>query len=127
MEHRFYSRGLLLWSLAVERRGHMAKLSHPPSGGYERRLQQSGEDLRLRIVHAVEEHWRQNDRSLTIREICAEVGLKSTSHVTYHVNVLVEQGRLRRLPHSRGILPVRSTGVRILGTIAAGSPIDLFD
>src|SRR6476660_3214214 len=105
----------------------MAKQSDPPDGGHERRTQQSGEDLRKRIVHAVEEHWWKNDRSLTIREICAEVGLKSTSHVRFHVDVLVEQGRLRRLPGSRGILPARSTGVRIMGRIAAGSPIDVFD
>jgi repressor LexA len=105
----------------------MAKQSDPPDGGYERRKQQSGEDLRLRIVHAVEAYWRQNDRSLTIREICALVGLKSTGHVAHHVDALVEQERLRRLPGSRGLLPARTTGVRLLGTIAAGSPIDVFD
>jgi repressor LexA len=105
----------------------MAKPSHPPEGGYARRKQQSGEDLRLRIVHAVEEYWRQHDRPLTIREICALVGRKSTGHIAHHVDALVDQERLRRLPGSRGLLPARTSGVPFLGTIAAGFPIDVFD
>jgi repressor LexA len=105
----------------------MAKRSHPPDGGDKRRTQQSGDDLRLRIVRAVEAYWRQNDRSLTIREVCALVGLKSTGHVAHHVDALVAQERLRRLPGSRGLLPARTTGVPFLGTIAAGFPIDVFD
>jgi repressor LexA len=53
--------------------------------------------------------------------------IRSTGHVAYHVDQLTVEGRLRRLPNSRGLLPARSIGVRILGTIAAGSAIDLFD
>src|SRR5262245_5978470 len=105
----------------------MAKPSHPPEGGYEPRKQQSAEGLRLRIVPAVEASWRQNDRSLAIREVCALVGLKSTGHVAYHVDAPVKQERLRRLPGSRGLLPARTTGGPFLGTIAAGFPIDVFD
>jgi repressor LexA len=48
-------------------------------------------------------------------------------NVAYHVDLLVEQERLRRLPGSRGLLPARTTGVPFLGTIAAGFPIDVFD
>jgi repressor LexA len=40
---------------------------------------------------------------------------------------LVGQGRLRRLPGSRGALPARPAGLPIRGAIAAGSPLDIFD
>jgi repressor LexA len=78
-------------------------------------------------VHAVEEYWQLHRHSVTVREVGALVGLSSTGNVAYHVNLLVEQERLRRLPGSRGLLPARTTGVPFLGTIAAGFPIDVFD
>jgi repressor LexA len=105
----------------------MAKRSDPPKGPHGKRNQQSGEATRLRIVRAVEEYWQLQRRSVTVREIGALVGLSSTGNVAYHVKALVEQERLRRLHGSRGILPTRSTGVRVMGKIAAGSPIDVFD
>lgn len=104
---------LARWLLAVERREHMGK--------------RSGETTRLRIVRAVEAYWQLHRRSVTVREVGVLVGLSSTGNVAYHVDLLVEQERLRRLPGGRGILPARSTGVRIMGRIAAGSPIDVFD
>jgi len=103
------------------------KRSHLPEGEHGHHHQRSGDELRRRIVSAVEAYWRENDRSLTIREIGALVGQKAPSHILHHVNALVEQGQLRRLRGSRGILPARSTGVRLLGTIAAGLPLDLLD
>jgi repressor LexA len=81
----------------------------------------------MRIVCAVEAYWQMHRRSVTVREIGALVGLSSTGNVAYHVDALVDQERLRRLPGSRGLLPARSTGVRIMGRIAAGLPIDMFD
>jgi repressor LexA len=78
-------------------------------------------------VRAVEEYWQRHRRSVTVREVGALVGLSSTGNVAYHVDLLVDQERLRRLPGSRGLLPARTTGVPFLGTIAAGFPIDVFD
>ena len=40
----------------------------------------------------------------------------------------MEQGSLTRAPgRSRGLLPTRPAGLRVLGTIAAGAPLDQFD
>ena len=100
----------------------MAKQSDPPDGGHERRKQQPGEDLRLRIVHAVEEYWLQNERSLTIREICPLVGWKVPSQILQHVNALVDQGRLRHLPGSRGHLARTITWRTPLGDDRRRSP-----
>lgn len=105
----------------------MAKRSDPSQGGQGSHKQRSGEATRLRIVRAVEEYWQLQRRSVTVREIGALVGLSSTGNVAYHVDLLVGQEQLRRLPGSRGLLPARTTGVPFLGTIAAGFPIDVFD
>jgi repressor LexA len=105
----------------------MAQRTGPTKGGHGAHQQRSGEATRLRIVRAVEEYWQLQRRSVTVREVGALVGLSSTGNVAYHVDKLVEQRRLRRLPGSRGLLPARSTGVPILGKIAAGFPLDLFD
>jgi repressor LexA len=43
------------------------------------------------------------------------------------VDVLVKQGLLRRERGSRGLLPVRLLELPMLGAIAAGSPLDVFD
>jgi repressor LexA len=102
-------------------RSDTSKRAH---GSHQRR---SGEATRLRIERAVEAYWQRQRRSVTVRELGALVGLSSTGNVAYHVELLVEQERLRRLPGSRGLLPARTTGVPFLGTIAAGFPIDVFD
>jgi repressor LexA len=83
--------------------------------------------VRLRILRSVEDGWRTAGRSPSYREMRAATGLHSLGHVKYHVDALVAEGLLRRLPGSRGLLPVRPSGLRILGTIAAGDPLDLFE
>jgi len=105
----------------------MRKHSTPTGSRDSWSKQRSGEAVRLRILHAVEEIWRTHGRSPTIREIGAAVGIRTPSHVAYHVRALVAHGLLRRLPGSRGLLPARPAGLSIRGTIAAGSPLDLFD
>jgi repressor LexA len=87
----------------------------------------TGDDVRLRILRTIEDGWRTDGRSPSYREIRAATGWHALSHVKYHVDELVAEGLLRRLPGSRGLLPVRVSGLRILGTIAAGDPLDLFE
>lgn len=64
----------------------------------------------------------------TNREICGELGLSSTAHVDHHLNALAKKGWITRIPgKSRGIkLTIRSTGIPIKGTIAAGIPLDIY-
>jgi repressor LexA len=83
--------------------------------------------MRLRILRTVEDSWSTDGRSPSYREIRAATGLRSLGHVKYHIDALIAQGLLRRLPGSRGLLPVRASGLPILGTIAAGDPLDLFE
>jgi repressor LexA len=83
--------------------------------------------VRLRILHAVEAGWRTDGRSPSYREIRLAAGIRALSHVKQHVDALVAQGLLRRLPGSRGLQPAHPVGLPIRGAIAAGAPLDLFD
>ncbi|MGO8948015.1 MAG: LexA family protein [Ktedonobacterales bacterium] len=85
-------------------------------------------DLRADILNAIETYWREHGRPPTIREIGSAVGIASTSNAAYHVTVLERQGKLSREPGmSRGLMSTRPAGLRILGTIAAGDPLEQFD
>jgi repressor LexA len=86
-----------------------------------------GDEVRLRILRTIEDGWRTDGRAPSYREIRATTGLRALSQVKSHVDALVAEGLLRRLPGSRGLLPVRASGLPILGTIAAGDPLDLFE
>lgn len=97
----------------------------PPAGAL-RRL--AGDQLRTRILCAIEEYWREHLRPPTIREIATAVDIDSTGHVAYHVGILERQGRVSREPgRSRGLMSTRPAGLPVLGTIAAGEPLDQFD
>jgi repressor LexA len=86
------------------------------------------DDLRAKMLHTIEAYWREHGRPPTIREIGSAVGVKSTAHVAYHVALLEREGLLSREPgRSRGLLPTRPIGLRVLGTIAAGDPLEQFD
>ena len=64
----------------------------------------------------------------SVREICAEVGLRSTSTVHAHLKKLQEAGYLEASDHkSRALAPVSGASmvprVPILGRVTAGMPI----
>lgn len=67
----------------------------------------------------------------TVREICAAVGLKSTSTVHAHLNKLEEQGLLHRNPAKQRSIVILNdkslqdagASVPLVGNIAAGTPI----
>ena len=99
------------------------------------------EDLseRQRSLLLFIEHYVENfGRPPTNREIGNGLGIPSTGHVDYHLKALEKKGFISREQRtSRGIrvltsgrpsiteLPIIPTGIRILGTIAAGQPLDL--
>lgn len=66
----------------------------------------------------------------TNREIGREMKIASTGHVDYHLTMLEKKGLIARQPKkSRGIKltkQVTQSGVPVMGTIAAGEPLDIF-
>lgn len=75
-------------------------------------------------------HLRDNGFPPTVREICAEFGIKSTKGVTDHLTALEKKGHIRkRREASRGIEILNRKSILedavelpILGRIAAGEP-----
>src|SRR5437660_8828624 len=98
-------------------------------------MRSTGERMRARILEAIAELTDQNHRPPTNRELGQFLGGKSTGHIDYHLRILKEQGKIHHdAKKSRGIaltnglereqLPDREAQVPIVGTIAAGRPIE---
>jgi repressor LexA len=80
------------------------------------------------VLGAIEAYVRRHDRPPTVREIGHDARIASTGHVAHVLAALERRGYLT-CEHgvARGIHLTRTPGVPILGTIAAGVPLDLFD
>ena len=86
-------------------------------------------DNRDKILKFVKDEISSKGIPPSIREICSEVGLKSTSSVQYHLNKLEEDGLIKRSKtKSRSINSLEtfnnnSFAVAIVGEISAGHPM----
>ena len=91
--------------------------------------------MRARILEAIGELTVRNHRPPTNRELGMFLGGKSTGHIDYHLRILKEQGKIHHdAKKSRGIavveglqheaLPAQGAQVPVVGTIAAGRPIE---
>jgi repressor LexA len=84
--------------------------------------------LQGEIYKVILKYAREHGRPPTNREIGKAVGVESTGHIDYHLTVLEKKGYIvRERKKSRGIrLAEEVRGLRIEGTIAAGSPLDIY-
>lgn len=95
-------------------------------------MRTSGEQMRDRIVEAIDELTAVNNRPPTNRELGSHLGGKSTGHIDYHLRILKDRGVINHdAKKSRGISLAgqllsreESIHVPLIGTIAAGSPIN---
>ncbi len=76
----------------------------------------------------IENFINRNNYPPTIREICANLNLDSTSSVVYHLKKLEKQGKIIRNNNKNRSIeltnrPANSITLSVLGTIAAGQPI----
>jgi repressor LexA len=82
---------------------------------------------RERIYTFIRKFYREHDYAPTVRDILRGCNLSSTAVVQHHLNVLEREGRIHRDPEVfRSIRLADKTGtsgVPLLGTIAAGKPI----
>ncbi len=83
------------------------------------------------IMRFIEDYIRENRRPPTNREIGTQFGIRSTGHVDYHLRKLEDRGYIKRAERSsrsiRVLRPQLRPGLPIKGTIAAGSPLDIFE
>lgn len=101
-------------------------------------MRSTGERMRARILEAIEDLTSRNGRPPTNRELGEWLGGKSTGHIDYHLRILREQGKISHdAKKSRGIsiigtnsafererVPTGGQMVPVVGTIAAGRPIE---
>jgi repressor LexA len=87
-------------------------------------------DIQRKMYDFIVNYIRKEGMPPTNREIGREMRIASTGHVDYHLSMLEKKGLITRQPKkSRGIKltqPTTSTGVPVMGTIAAGEPLDIF-
>lgn len=84
------------------------------------------------VFDFIKKYHLENGISPTIDEIRKQLALKSVSTVHEHVDALKQKGYLSKEHNSaRGLTPLKDlkvvTEIPIVGTIAAGSPIEAFD
>ncbi len=88
-----------------------------------------GQDNQQRILDFIKSEIDLKGYPPSVREICAAVGLKSTSTVHAHLNHLEAQGLIRRDPTKPRALEVtdgtqaRGRSVPLVGRVTAGMPI----
>ena len=89
----------------------------------------SSQQNQQKILDFIKSEIEQKGYPPSVREICAAVGLKSTSTVHAHLNHLEEQGLIRRdstKPRALEVLDgshVRGRSVPLVGRVTAGQPI----
>jgi len=90
-------------------------------------LEQASE-IQVKMYDFIVRYMKSEGMPPTNREIGRELQIASTGHVDYHLTMLEKKGLIsRQAKKSRGIkLTKQSTGIPIMGTIAAGEPIDIF-
>jgi repressor LexA len=90
-------------------------------------LEQASE-IQIKMYDFIVRYMKSEGMPPTNREIGRELQIASTGHVDYHLTMLEKKGLItRQAKKSRGIkLTKQSNGIPIMGTIAAGEPIDIF-
>ena len=84
--------------------------------------------LQQAVYASIVAYIHTESRPPTIREIGQALGITSTGHIDHHLTMLEKRGLItRQKGTSRGIKLSQPAGVPVIGTIAAGTPLDLFD
>ncbi|HTI14305.1 MAG TPA: transcriptional repressor LexA [Dictyobacter sp.] len=92
-------------------------------------LEQASE-IQRRMYDFIVNYMKSEGMPPTNREIGRELNIASTGHVDYHLTMLEKKGLIsRQAKKSRGIKLTKQTpqGVPVVGYIAAGEPLDIFD
>jgi repressor LexA len=89
--------------------------------------QQPLTDIQTRVLGFIRREIHSTGRSPSMREVQAEFGYGSPHTAQFHVNNLVDAGYLRRGSGHRGLQLVEPEGLRLAGTVAAGTPIEAIE
>jgi len=84
-------------------------------------------DIQSRMYEFIVSYMKKEGMPPTNREIGHELQIASTGHVDYHLTMLEKKGFISRQPKkSRGIKLIKvATGIPVMGSIAAGQPLEI--
>jgi len=84
-------------------------------------------DKQEKILEFLNAYVEENGYPPAVREICAAVGLRSTATVSYHLNELKKQGRIKGEPNKRRAIALpdgqKQGRIPVVGVVTAGVPI----
>ncbi len=82
-------------------------------------------DRREKVLEFVRSYTDEHGFAPSIREIGKAVGVRSTKAVKYHLDILVADGLLKRIPRQARALQTthQPDSLPLIGRIAAGSPL----
>ena len=89
-------------------------------------------EIQRKMYEFIVNYMKREGMPPTNREIGRELGIASTGHVDYHLTMLEKKSLIVRQPKkSRGIKLVKQdesvpAGIPLVGTIAAGEPLDIY-
>ncbi|GAC1464257.1 MAG: transcriptional repressor LexA [Ktedonobacteraceae bacterium] len=90
-------------------------------------LEQASE-IQRRMYDFIVTYMRSEGMPPTNREIGRELNIASTGHVDYHLTMLEKKGLIsRQAKKSRGIKLAKPSGIPVMGAIAAGEPLDIYE
>ena len=80
------------------------------------------------VYEFIKRYITENGYSPSVREICANCGIKSTATAYQYINRLNEQGLINKAGNKKRAVPLKHGGgqsidVPLVGTVAAGQPI----
>ena len=80
------------------------------------------------VYEFIKKYITENGYSPSVREICANCGIKSTATAYQYINKLNEQGLIKKAGNKKRAVSLKKSGgqsvsVPLVGTVAAGQPI----
>jgi repressor LexA len=101
--------------------------AYPERQEYKHMTSEHTSDIQKKIFEFIVEYIRDEGMPPTNREIGSAMKIASTGHVDYHLSMLEKKGFItRESKKSRGIkLAQQLFGIRVMGNIAAGEPLDI--
>ncbi len=93
-------------------------------------MSESSKNKMQAVLNYINEYNAEYGYSPTVREICAELNIKSTASAYYYIEKLTEGGHLSKSPNKNRAVNIRKTAsvnIPLIGTVTAGQPIFAYE
>lgn len=93
-------------------------------------MSESSKNKMQAVLNLINEYNAEYGYSPTVREICAQLNIKSTASAYYYIEKLTAEGKLSKSPNkNRAVSFKKSSSVNIplLGVVTAGQPIFAYE